>query len=76
MGISHLYLYLTDLCPIRQNVRLKNTFADIAYNVLVKTKVLQLFKNKWWTKRKIKKWFNQMKNYFKQLAVQFKRILV
>ena len=41
MGISHLYLYLTDLCPIRQNVRLKNTFADIAYNVLVKTKILQ-----------------------------------
>ena len=41
MRISHLCLYLTDLCAIRQNVRLKNTSADIAYNVLVKTKVLQ-----------------------------------
>ena len=41
MRISHLCLYLTDLCAIRQNVRLKNTSADIAYNVLVKTKALQ-----------------------------------
>ena len=41
MRISHLCLYLIDLCAIRQNVRLKNTSADIAYNVLVKTKALQ-----------------------------------
>ena len=26
---------LTDLCIIRQNVRLKSTFADIVYNVLL-----------------------------------------
>ena len=26
---------LTDLCVIRQNVGLKNTFANIVYNVLV-----------------------------------------
>ena len=38
-NMSH-YVYimskiLTDLCAIRQNVKLKNTFVDIAYNVLV-----------------------------------------
>ena len=26
---------LTDLCVIRQDLRLKNTFANVAYNVLV-----------------------------------------
>ena len=32
MSISKI---LTDLCSIRQNVKIKNTFADIAHNVLV-----------------------------------------
>ena len=32
MSISKI---LTELRSIRQNVRLKNTFADIVYNVLV-----------------------------------------
>ena len=31
---------LTDLCVIRQNVGLRNTFADIVYNVLVVKKIL------------------------------------
>ena len=26
---------LTDLCAIRQNARLKNTFANVAYNILL-----------------------------------------
>ena len=42
MGISHLYLYLTDLCPIRQNVRLKNTFADIALQCFSKDKSIAI----------------------------------
>ena len=32
MSISKI---LTDLCSIKQNVKVKNTFADIVYNVLV-----------------------------------------
>ena len=32
MSISKI---LTDLCLIRQNIKLKNTFADIICNVLV-----------------------------------------
>ena len=32
MSISKI---LTNLCVIRQKIRIKNTFADIAYNVLV-----------------------------------------
>ena len=42
---------LTDLCVIRQRVKVKNTFADIVYKVLVVQKFWQniknLFKNKW-----------------------------
>ena len=37
MKINHvMYIsrILTDLCVIRQNVGIKNTFADIIYNVL------------------------------------------
>ena len=32
MSISKIF---TDLCLIRQNIKLKSTFADIVYNVLV-----------------------------------------
>ena len=32
---------LTDLCAIKQKVTIKNTFADIAYNVLVVKKLLK-----------------------------------
>ena len=35
MSISKI---LTDLCSIRQKIRIKNTLADIAYNVLVAKK--------------------------------------
>ena len=38
MKISHIIVYiriLTDLCVIRQNIGLKNTFADIVYSVLL-----------------------------------------
>ena len=32
---SHISKILIDLCSIRENVKIKNTFADIVYNVLV-----------------------------------------
>ena len=32
MSISKV---LTDLCVIRQKIKIKNTFADVVYNVLV-----------------------------------------
>ena len=35
MSISRI---LRDLCVIRQKIRVKNTFADIVYNVLVMKK--------------------------------------
>ena len=38
MNINHtmsMSKTLTDLCSRRQNKRIKNTFADIVYNVLV-----------------------------------------
>ena len=38
MRINHtisISKILTDLYSIRQNIKLKNTFADIVYNVLV-----------------------------------------
>ena len=28
-------MILTNLCSIRQNIKIKNTFSDIVYNVLV-----------------------------------------
>ena len=37
MKISHIMSIskiLTDLCSIRQKIKIKNTFADIVYNVL------------------------------------------
>ena len=38
MKISHIMFIsniLTDLCAIRQKIRIKNSFTDIVYNVLV-----------------------------------------
>ena len=37
MKINHIMSIsiLTDLCSIRKNIKLENTFADIVYNVLV-----------------------------------------
>ena len=55
MSISKI---LTDSCAIRQKIRIKNTFADIGYNVLV---VRKSYKNiKKLKTCKIKKWFNQI----------------
>ena len=42
MSISKI---LTDLYTMRQKIKIKNTFVDIAYNVLVVNK--SLFENKW-----------------------------
>ena len=36
--IMYISKILIDLCSIRQKIRIKNTLADIAYNVLVVTK--------------------------------------
>ena len=33
--IMSILKILTDLCAIKQSVKLKNTFSDIVYNVLV-----------------------------------------
>ena len=38
---------LTDLCPIRQKIRTKNAFADIACNALVVKKVLVAAEGVW-----------------------------
>ena len=42
---------LTNLCSIMQNIKIKNTFSDIIYNVLVVKEFWQniknLFENKW-----------------------------
>ena len=55
---------LTNLYSIIENIKIKNTFSDIIYNVLVVKKFRQniknLSENKWQTGCKIKKWFNQI----------------
>ena len=68
---------LIDLCSVRQRIRIKNTFPDIVYNVLVVKKVLQEHKNvclKINGKQivKLRNGSIKLKNYVKQLAVPFK----
>ena len=80
MKISHIMCILrilTDLYVIRQSVGLKNTFADIVYNVLVVKKILIEHKEtplKIIGKQsvKLKSHSIKFKNHFKQLAVPFK----
>ena len=45
MSISKI---LTDSCAIRQKIRIKNTFADIGYNVLVVKKSYKNIKKFVW----------------------------
>ena len=66
MSVSQI---LTGIRTIRQKIRIKSTFADIFYNVLVAKK----------SRKNIKKLFEDngkqsinFKTYFKQLAVSFK----
>ena len=56
MKISHTMFIskiLTDLCAIRLKIRIKNTFSNIVYNLLVVKKSYaersqkSLFENKW-----------------------------
>ena len=76
------YIYINDFGRFKCNktkkkIRIKNTFADIVYNVLVKKKVL--IKHKRFCLNingkqsvKLRSDSINLKNYFKQLAVPFK----
>ena len=77
MKISHIMSVskiLTDLCVIRQKIRIKNTFADIVYNVLAvleeHKKVCLKVNGK--ESLKLKSGSIKFKNRFKQLSVPFK----
>ena len=77
MKISHIMSVskiLTDLCVIRQKIRIKNTFADIVYNVLAvleeHKKVCLKVNGK--ESLKLKSGSIKFKNCFKQLSVPFK----
>ena len=68
---------LTDLCAIRQKIRIKNTFEDILYNFLVVKKSCKNIKKLFLKingKRsvKLRSGSIKFKNHFKQLAVPFK----
>ena len=77
MKISHIMSVskvLTDLCVIRQKIRIKNTFSDIVYNVLAvleeHKKVCLKVNGK--ESLKLKSGSIKFKNCFKQLSVPFK----
>ena len=77
MKISHIMSVskiLTDLCVIRQKIRIKNTFADIVYNVLAvleeHKKVCLKVNGK--ESLKLKSGSIKFKNCSKQLSVPFK----
>ena len=77
MKISHIMSVskvLTDLCVIRQKIRMKNTFSDIVYNVLAvleeHKKVCLKVNGK--ESLKLKSGSIKFKNWFKQLSVPFK----
>ena len=77
MKISHIMSVskiLTDLCVIRQKIRIKNTFSDIVYNVLAvleeHKKVCLKVNGK--ESLKLKSGSIKFKNWFKQLSVPFK----
>ena len=67
----------TDLCVIKQKIKIKNTFANVVYNVLVVKKVLIKHKKNCLIINgkqsvRLKRGSIRFKNYFKQLAVPFK----
>ena len=67
---------LTDLCAIKQSVKIKNSFADIANNVLVVKKLTEhievFLKISGKQTVKLRSGSIKFKNYFKQLTVPFK----
>ena len=68
MSISKI---LTNLCSIRQNIKIKSTFTDIVYNVLVKHKE-NCFKRHIQQTVKLRGGSIKFKNHFKQSAAPFK----
>ena len=68
---------LTDLCVIKQKIKIKNIFASVVYNVLVVKKILIKHKENCLIINgkqtvKLKSGSIKFKNYFKQLSVPFK----
>ena len=75
--IIHISKILIGLCAIRQKIRIKTTFADIVYSILIVKKSSKIMK-KMFLKINSKQSVNlrsgliKFKNYFIQLAVPFK----
>ena len=75
--IMHISKILIGLCAIRQKIRIKTTFADIVYSILIVKKSCKIMK-KMFLKINSKQSVNlrsgliKFKNYFIQLAVPFK----
>ena len=75
--IMHISKILIGLCAIRQKIRIKTTFADIVYSILIVKKSSKIMK-KVCLKINSKQSVNlrsgliKFKNYFIQLAVPFK----
>ena len=75
--IMHISKILIGLCAIRQKIRIKTTFADIVYSILIVKKSCKIMK-KVCLKINSKQSVNlqsgpiKFKNYFIQLAVPFK----
>ena len=75
--IMHISKILIGLCAIRQKIRIKTTFADIVYSILIVKKSSKIMK-KMFLKINSKQSVNlrsgliKFKNYFIQLAVPFK----
>ena len=73
----HISKILIGLCAIRQKIRIKTTFADIVYSILIVKKSSKIMK-KMFLKINSKQSVNlrsgliKFKNYFIQLAVPFK----
>ena len=75
--IMYISKILIGLCAIRQKIRIKTTFADIVYSILIVKKSSKIMK-KMFLKINSKQSVNlrsgliKFKNYFIQLAVPFK----
>ena len=68
---------LTDLCAIKQKIKIKNTFSNVVYNILVVKKILIEHKENCLIINgtqsvKLKSGTMSYKNYFKQLSVPSK----
>ena len=75
MEINHIMSiskFLTDLCAIRQKIRIKITFGSIVYYVLVLKKKETCLKMNSKQSVKLESGLIKLKNYFKQLDVPFK----